>query len=185
MRAIGYTRLISMENFRTPNFELVADILHWLVHRYDPSIDIALEIRTEEESVQFLKSIADAMNSKAQIKLNTKKLYSADGYAVKELLKISTLLYQAMQQRPVSEREEGLDLATGVRADDAKMIRNLASEVTSVGATIYDLLSREVELREARYVLTTKHTELQQHILSHSPYLCNAPLYVYEFATVI
>jgi len=29
MRALGYHRNISMENFRDPNFELVADILFW------------------------------------------------------------------------------------------------------------------------------------------------------------
>ena len=34
--------------------------------------------------------------TKAHLKLNTKKLYMADGYAVKELLKISSLLYSAM-----------------------------------------------------------------------------------------
>ena len=34
MRALGYPRLISMENFRTPNFPLVAEILTWLVSRY-------------------------------------------------------------------------------------------------------------------------------------------------------
>jgi clusterin-associated protein 1 len=34
MRALGYPRLISMENFRKPNFELVADILYWLALRY-------------------------------------------------------------------------------------------------------------------------------------------------------
>lgn len=34
MRALGYPRLISMENFRTPNFTLVAEILTWLVKRY-------------------------------------------------------------------------------------------------------------------------------------------------------
>ena len=33
MRALGYPRLISMENFRTPNFPLVAEILIWLVNR--------------------------------------------------------------------------------------------------------------------------------------------------------
>lgn len=33
MRSLGYPRLISLENFRTPNFELVADCLHWLVQR--------------------------------------------------------------------------------------------------------------------------------------------------------
>lgn len=34
MRALGYPRLISMENFRKPNFTLVAEILIWLVKRY-------------------------------------------------------------------------------------------------------------------------------------------------------
>ena len=28
-----YNRLISVENFRTPNFPLVADVLYWLVQR--------------------------------------------------------------------------------------------------------------------------------------------------------
>ena len=34
--------------------------------------------------------------TKAHIKLNTKKLYQADGYAVKELLKVTSVLYNAM-----------------------------------------------------------------------------------------
>ena len=33
MRALGYPRLISMENFRSPNFPLVAEVLTWLVQR--------------------------------------------------------------------------------------------------------------------------------------------------------
>ena len=33
MRALGYHRLISMENFRTPNFPLVAEVLTWLIKR--------------------------------------------------------------------------------------------------------------------------------------------------------
>ena len=38
MRALGYPRLISMENFRQPNFSLVAEILAWLVKQYDPQV---------------------------------------------------------------------------------------------------------------------------------------------------
>lgn len=34
MKALGYPRLISLDNFRTPNFELVADSLQWLIGRY-------------------------------------------------------------------------------------------------------------------------------------------------------
>jgi clusterin-associated protein 1 len=33
MKALGYQRLISVENFRTPNFLLVANCLYWLVQR--------------------------------------------------------------------------------------------------------------------------------------------------------
>lgn len=35
MRALGCKQVISMENFRTPNFELVAELLFWLLQRYD------------------------------------------------------------------------------------------------------------------------------------------------------
>ena len=37
-----------MDNFRKPNFELVADILFWMVKLYDP--DTALSDRVEYES---------------------------------------------------------------------------------------------------------------------------------------
>ena len=33
MRALGYKRLISMENFKNPTFPLVAEILTWLALR--------------------------------------------------------------------------------------------------------------------------------------------------------
>ena len=41
--------------------------------------------------------------TKAHIKLNTKKLYSADGYAVKELLKVTSVLYNAMKSNTIDD----------------------------------------------------------------------------------
>ncbi|XP_060028485.1 clusterin-associated protein 1 isoform X2 [Erinaceus europaeus] len=99
MRALGYPRHISMENFRTPNFFLVSEVLLWLVKRYEPQTDIPSELETEQDRVFFIKAIAQFMATKAHIKLNTKKLYQADGYAVKELLKITSVLYNAMKTR--------------------------------------------------------------------------------------
>ena len=96
MKALGYPRLISIENFRLPNFELVADILFWLVHRYDPTSELSDDISTETTRVAFLKSVANIMHTKANIKLNCKQLYRADGYAVKEMLKIASILYEAI-----------------------------------------------------------------------------------------
>jgi len=34
MKSLGFPRMISMENFRLPNFELVAECLYWLVQRW-------------------------------------------------------------------------------------------------------------------------------------------------------
>ena len=46
MCTLGYPRLISIENFKVPHFELVADILVWLCHRYDKNMEVLDEIRT-------------------------------------------------------------------------------------------------------------------------------------------
>ena len=105
MRALGYSRLVSLENFRKPNFELVAEILYWLAKRYDPKAEISDNIEDEANRVEFIKSIASLFASKARIKLNTKKLYQADGYAVQELLKVSTILYKAYSSKGLDEEE--------------------------------------------------------------------------------
>ena len=80
MRSLGYPRIIGrMENFRNPNFELVADCLDWLVSRYDETANIDDDISTESDRVFFLKAVAQVFMSKARIKLNLKRLYAADG----------------------------------------------------------------------------------------------------------
>lgn len=63
--------------------------------RYDPGTDISDDISTENERVVFLQSIAQIMLTKARLKLNIKGLYAADGHAVKEMLKIASLLHRA------------------------------------------------------------------------------------------
>eukprot|EP00966_Prymnesium_polylepis_P078421 1817874-Prymnesium_polylepis.2 len=61
MATLGYPRLISIENFKVPHFELVADILIWLCQRYDKNMEILDEIRTEQDRVVFLKSVAEQL----------------------------------------------------------------------------------------------------------------------------
>lgn len=97
MRALGYHRNISIENFRDPNFELVADILFWFAQRYDPKMDISDDIEDEKDRIMFIRSVCQLFANKARIVLNPKKLYEASGYAVKELLKISNMMHKAMK----------------------------------------------------------------------------------------
>ncbi|RLV89523.1 hypothetical protein DV515_00014845 [Chloebia gouldiae] len=156
MRALGYPRLISMENFHTPNFMLVSEVLLWLVKRYEPQSDIPGDVETEQDRVFFIKAVAQFMATKAHIKLNTKKLYQADGHAVKELLKVTSVLYGAMNtqggERAQLPEEDSAKFKfdLGSKIADLKAARQLASEITSKGAVLYDLLGKEVELREAR-----------------------------------
>ena len=65
--------------------------------RYDPNAALPTDTDTEQDRVIFIKSIAQFMATKAHIKLNTKRLYMADGYAVKEMLKVTSLLHSAMK----------------------------------------------------------------------------------------
>ncbi|XP_050032639.1 clusterin-associated protein 1 homolog isoform X2 [Dermacentor andersoni] len=168
-RALGYPRLISLENFRTPNFPLVAEILRWLISRYDPDIEVPPDIDTEQDRVVFIKSIAHTMATKAHLKLNTRKLYMADGYAVKELLKITALLYDAMRAKAGDEELSGGDQAVAVpyqnydaasKFSDLKMTRQLASEITQQGAVLYDRLAKEAELKEIRSATLSKQLEI-------------------------
>ncbi|NXF81890.1 CLUA1 protein, partial [Sclerurus mexicanus] len=168
MRALGYPRLISMENFHTPNFMLVSEVLLWLVKRYEPQTDIPADVETEQDRVFFIKAVAQFMATKAHIKLNTKKLYQADGYAVKELLKVTSVLYGAMNTKGVkyvdlSEEDcSKFKFDLGSKIADLKAARQLASEIISKGAVLYDLLGKEVELREARTESIARPLEINE-----------------------
>uniref|UniRef100_A0A670JGM9 Clusterin associated protein 1 n=1 Tax=Podarcis muralis TaxID=64176 RepID=A0A670JGM9_PODMU len=168
MRALGYPRLISMENFRTPNFMLVSEILIWLVKRYEPQTDIPSDVDTEQDRVFFIKAVAQFMATKAHIKLNTKKLYQADGYAVKELLKITSVLYNAMKTKGMEATAVGEEDTSkfkfdlGSKISDLKTARQLASEITSKGASLFDLLGKEVELREIRTEAIARPLEINE-----------------------
>jgi len=142
MRALGYPRLISMENFRKPNFELVADILYWMVKLYDQDTSISDRVEFEEERIEFLTGIASLMATKARLKLNTKKLYSSDGRAVQEMLKLASLLYKANKysEGPVNEDSA----PPPIKIQEVKAARTLASEITQSGAKLSDYLSHEV-----------------------------------------
>lgn len=153
MRSLGYSRPISVENFRLPNFELVADLALWFAERYDPSCEISDNIENERDRVMFIKSICQLFLSKARIKLNPKKLYEANGYAVKELLKVATMLNKAMNASGGDDDEivsPTMDFNMSSKLSNLKQASTLANDITEAGAKLYDSLAKEHGLREAR-----------------------------------
>eukprot|EP00448_Togula_jolla_P009062 CAMPEP_0170602680 /NCGR_PEP_ID=MMETSP0224-20130122/18518_1 /TAXON_ID=285029 /ORGANISM="Togula jolla, Strain CCCM 725" /LENGTH=403 /DNA_ID=CAMNT_0010927531 /DNA_START=165 /DNA_END=1376 /DNA_ORIENTATION=+ len=139
-----------MENFRSPNFELVADILDWLLHRFEPNCVVPDDISTEAHRVEFIKAVVGRVANRTGTKLNPRKLYGADGYAVQELLKLATVLYDA--QRSVAsappELEENFGLTS--KLSDLKNTRSLCSQIVESGAGLFDLLQKEVDIRTDR-----------------------------------
>jgi clusterin-associated protein 1 len=165
-RVLGYNRLISVENFRQPNFPLLSELLKWLVKRYDPHSDLPTDTDTESDRIIFIKSVAQFFATKANIKLNTKKLYQADNQVVKELLKMTNILYTALKLNDMDNPENSLNSNMSLSFDissqigDLRRARELASDITSKGSTIYDLLGREVDLRDMRTYTINRNLEL-------------------------
>jgi len=145
---LGYPRLISVENFRTPNFALVADILYWLVYRFDPNTRISDEIETEKDRIYFITQVAQSMASHAHLKLNCRRLYAADGHAVRELLKVAKLLKKAQDLKETKEEEEDDRMhATPAEIDQT---RKLGEEITESGVKLSSLLEHEDEYKNDR-----------------------------------
>jgi len=150
MRSLGYHRLISMENFRTPNFQLVADILDWLIRRYDPSVHLPDDIDDERMRVEFIKRAVEIVATRTRLKLNPKKLYGADGYAAQELLKLAMLLRDAKQAATALPEEEEVGTTLQSKLHDLKATRQLCSQIVETGASLHDLLLKEPDLRKGR-----------------------------------
>lgn len=162
MRMLGYERTISVESFRTPNVELVADIMYWLVRRYDPATDIVFNIDKTDDRVVFFRRVCEAALAKARIRLNMKKLYQADGYAVQELLKLANLLKQGTVLREENEAEYApLQQQIMSRShQEAKITRQLCSDLTTDGNRLFHLVESEMTNRGARERILTQATEI-------------------------
>lgn len=120
-------------------------------------MSISDDISTEDFRVDFLSSVAQLMWSRANLKLNTKRLYSADGKAVKELLKIANLLYAAHKANVVSKEiskesksVDEPDSKAAARLPDVKVTRKLASQIIESGSKLFDYLQDERDISADR-----------------------------------
>lgn len=162
MRLLGYPSLISMESFRTPNVELVADCLYWLIKRYEPSAEVDYNIVHQSDRVFFFKQICEAALTKARIRLNIKKLYQCDGHAVQEMLKLANVLKKATKS--VNGEEPDFtslqQMAAQKNVHEAKAVQQLCSDLTSDGSSLFFLVEEEMQSRGNRQHVLSRATEV-------------------------
>ncbi|CAH0398114.1 unnamed protein product [Chilo suppressalis] len=153
MRTLGFPKQISLESFRVPNWELVEECLRWLAARVEPDASLPGGRQSTEQRVAMVTHAVALFHSRANLKLNGKKLYGADGWAVRELLKVATLLRAALESPPPDDQqgESGpLNYDVTTRLGEIKQARALATDITAQGAFLYDLLAKEIENKEVR-----------------------------------
>ncbi|CAI4226457.1 unnamed protein product [Auanema sp. JU1783] len=165
-RALGYPRQLSIENFRTPNFKLVAELLEWIVKRFEPNASLsAQQTETEQERVIFIKQAVLLMLQNSRLRMNPKRLYQADGNAVQELLPAITVLYNATKQltsEDIHEQWSSLKSSINQKLQDVKVARQLSSQLPQTAAALHDLLYKELAHREQRNSATARPVPLSE-----------------------
>lgn len=142
-----------MESFREPNFKLVEDLLRWLSSRFDPDIKLNGGSNDVEQRVQLIRDAAGFFLSRANIKLNGRRLYGADGWAVRELAKVTSVLRAAADVSEDDDVRRDVTLASydvSNRLSEIKEARQLATEISSRGVLLYDLLAKEPQYKSSR-----------------------------------
>mmetsp|Transcript_13386 Transcript_13386/g.35968 ORF Transcript_13386/g.35968 Transcript_13386/m.35968 type:complete len:429 (-) Transcript_13386:101-1387(-) len=154
MRSLGYHRIVSMENFRRPNFQLVADVCDWLLHRFEPHCNIPDDISTEAHRVDFIKAVCQKALERTGTKLNARKLYGADGRAVQEMLKLAVVLYDAQLSvaRGEGNRDDICDDSPALQSKLSEVVnaRAVCSDIIESGAGLFDLLQKEHDTSKDR-----------------------------------
>lgn len=89
----------------------------------------------------------------ARIKLNLKNLYAGNGFAVRELLKLASLLHDAHRDAKADDNETDetmpADIGPGHKFADLKLTRSLAGDITKFGSRLYELLGSHAETKDA------------------------------------
>lgn len=153
-----YTTQGSLENF-----QLIFDIMRWLIDQYEPATVLSGGTNTEIDRILLVRSAVEFLVIKAGIKLNPLRLYSGTAAAACELLKVVHLILkrptnQLSESNDKQYRKSGdIDIDDKVKARQRG--RELATELTHLGATLYDLLGKENENQEKRNVQAGRQME--------------------------
>jgi clusterin-associated protein 1 len=144
MCTLGYPNAVGVDSFDVPNFGLMADLLQWLAVLYDPDIVVLPDLSSEHGRVEFIRTIVQQLAIRSGIRLNPRKLYISDRFAVRELLKLASPIY-----RGVSSTEQPAPAEAKSQTATAK-IAELSAAIPKHSVDLHDLLENELQIRELR-----------------------------------
>ena len=150
LQNLGPPQRIEKNSFQSPNFELVANILCYLVQIVDSTIPIHNGIRTEDDRVQFLNGITSELASRLHLSLDGRKLYAANGYAVQELVKLAQFIRIAIELVDEESNSNGNCTLSTPSETSVTDVQSLANELSEMGSDIQKLLKQEVNDSVAR-----------------------------------
>lgn len=169
---LRYPQQISLDSFDEPNFQLVADILYWLSHRFDTFRGMLIHdsIKTVHDRVKFItcivKSFGTITNSAINVAtadsqetngiiLDAKQLYLSMNGAVNEILKITSYLIdcvhlqtshrQASGKRHGSFRKESSSLVDLVDMENVQNLRKFMAQLIEEGSNFYSSIMKHIE----------------------------------------
>lgn len=154
LRTLRYPRLLSIENFRTPNFKLVSELLEWIVKKFEPTATLSAQnIETEQDRVMFIKQAVMLMLQNSRFKLNPKKLYMADGHAVQELLPPLQILYEAAKGQELGDSQiqwNTIKAKLATKMQEVRVTRQLSTMLPDTASALNDLLTKQIYYAKQR-----------------------------------
>ena len=146
------------------SFYIVAEVLQWLAGLLEPGTILPGGITSKEERVLLIRSATEFFVTKSAIKLNPRKLYAASAVTAGELQKITRLLITPNSTDDNQEEDDHYrslnQVDIGDKMDDLRRARELSSDLTQRGATLHDLLLKEMRNKEARLAQANRPMEL-------------------------
>ncbi|KAL7744852.1 hypothetical protein ACLKA6_007138 [Drosophila palustris] len=171
LKLLGFPRVFPLQSLAThhgslASFHIVAELLQWLAGLLEPGAVLAGGVETEDQRVLLIRSATEFFVTKSAIRLNPRKLYAASAVSAMELQKITRLLI-APAQTEAEERDEEREqyrslnqVDIGDKMDELRRARELSSDLTQRGASLFDLLSKELLNKEARLAQAQRPMEL-------------------------
>ena len=160
IRTLGYPHPVGIDSFDTPNFALMAQLLQWLSTLYDPDIVVISDLSSEAGRVEFIKSTVQQMAIRSGLRLNPRKLYQSDRFAVRELLKIAAPIYRGITS--TSQREDSASRPKESILPSAKKISQLSASVPKHSVDLYDQLDKELMIRDTRTKILSTMPPLEE-----------------------